>query len=159
MQIIENEKAPAFKLKNTQGDTVQLSDLKGKYVVLYFYPKDDTPGCTKEACSFRDLKGSFDKNNAVILGISPDEEQSHEKFIQKYDLNFDLLCDPSKKTMEKYGAWGEKNMYGKVTMGVIRSTLLIDPDGIVIKHWKRVSKADQHPSKVLEVLEKHMETK
>lgn len=156
MAITENKKAPAFKLKNTQGEQVQLSDFQGKYVALYFYPKDDTPGCTKEACSFRDLKDTYDSHNAVILGVSPDEEASHLKFIEKYDLNFDLLCDPSKKMMEKYGAWGEKNMYGKITMGVIRSTLLIDPEGKVIKHWKRVSKADQHPSKVLEILEKHI---
>lgn len=158
MTITENKKAPAFKLKNTQGEQVQLSDFKGQYVVLYFYPKDDTPGCTKEACSFRDLKDDFDTRNTVILGVSPDEEASHLKFIEKYGLNFELLCDPSKKMMEKYSAWGEKNMYGKITMGVIRSTLLIDTEGKVIKHWKRVSKAEQHPSKVLEVLEKHMQS-
>ncbi len=155
MAIEEGKKAPAFKLKNTAGEEVQLKDFEGKYVVLYFYPKDNTPGCTKEACSFRDLKGDFDAKNAVILGVSPDEEASHQKFIDKFDLNFELLCDPSKKMMEKYGAWGEKNMYGKISMGVIRSTLLIGPDGKVIKHWKRVSKADQHPSKVYEILEKH----
>lgn len=156
MAIKENEQAPTFTLQNTKGESVQLTDFKGKYVVLFFYPKDDTPGCTKEACGFRDLKDEFESRNAIILGVSPDEGASHQKFIAKYGLNFELLCDPSKKTMEEYGAWGEKNMYGKVTLGVIRSTALIDTKGMVIKHWKRVSKADQHPSKVLEILEKHI---
>lgn len=153
--IKENEKAPAFSLSNAQGQTVQLSDFKGQYVVVYFYPKDDTPGCTKEACGFRDLNTEFEAKNAVILGVSPDEALSHQAFIDKYELNFQLLCDPGKTMMENYGAWGEKNMYGKISMGVIRSTVLLDPKGTVVKLWKRVSKADQHPSKVLEILNKH----
>ena len=153
MAIEEGKAAPAFTLKDADGNKVALKDLKGKNVVVYFYPKDDTPGCTKEACGFRDLWKEIEKTGTVVLGVSPDDGASHQKFAAKYELPFTLLSDPDKKVMEKYGAWGEKNMYGKKTMGVIRSTVLIGPDGKVKKHWKRVAKAETHPEKVLEVLE------
>ncbi|MCC5885184.1 MAG: thioredoxin-dependent thiol peroxidase [Gammaproteobacteria bacterium] len=153
MAIEEGKAAPAFTLKDTDGNKVALKDLKGKNVVVYFYPKDDTPGCTKEACGFRDLWGDIEKTGTVVLGVSPDDGASHRKFIDKYRLPFTLLSDPDKKVMEKYGAWGEKNMYGKKTMGVIRSTVLIGPDGKVKKHWQRVAKAETHPEKVLEAIQ------
>jgi len=152
MAIEEGKAAPAFTLKDTDGNKVALKDLKGKNVVVYFYPKDDTPGCTKEACGFRDLWGDIEKTGTVVLGVSPDDAASHRKFVDKYQLPFTLLSDPDKKVMEKYGAWGEKNMYGKKTMGVIRSTVLIGPDGKVKKHWRRVAKAETHPEKVLEAI-------
>jgi peroxiredoxin Q/BCP len=152
MAIEEGKAAPAFTLKDANGDKVALKDFKGRNVVVYFYPKDDTPGCTKEACGFRDLWKDIQKADAVVLGISPDDGDSHTRFAGKYQLPFTLLSDPDRKVMEKYGAWGEKNMYGRKTMGVIRSTVLIGPDGKVKKHWKRVSSAELHPQKVLEVL-------
>ena len=153
MAVEEGKAAPAFTLADTDGKKVALKDLKGKHVVVYFYPKDDTPGCTKEACGFRDLWGDIKNTGTVVLGVSPDDAASHRKFVDKYKLPFTLLSDPDKKVMEKYGAWGEKNMYGKKTMGVIRSTVLIGPDGKVKKHWKRVSKAEEHPAKVLEAIQ------
>ena len=153
MPIIEGKAAPAFTLKDQNGNKVALKDFKGKNVVVYFYPKDDTPGCTKEACGFRDYWEDIKKSGTVILGVSPDEAESHQKFIRKYDLPFTLLSDPKRSMMEKYEAYGEKNMYGKITMGVIRSTVLIGEDGKVIKHWKRVAKAADHPEKVLEVIQ------
>lgn len=153
MAIDEGKAAPAFTLQDTDGTKVSLKDLKGRNVVVYFYPKDDTPGCTKEACGFRDLWADIEKTGTVVLGVSPDDGASHRKFVDKYQLPFTLLSDPDKKVMEKYGAWGEKNMYGKKTMGVIRSTVLIGPDGKVKKHWKRVAKAETHPEKVLEALQ------
>ncbi len=152
MAIEEGKAPPAFTLKDQNGSKVALKDLKGRPVVIYFYPKDDTPGCTKEACGFRDLWSEIEATGAVVLGISPDDADAHQAFINKYQLPFTLLSDPDKKVMEKYGAWGEKNMYGKKTVGVIRSTVLVDADGKVKKHWKRVSNAAQHPQKVLEVL-------
>jgi peroxiredoxin Q/BCP len=150
--IEEGKTPPAFSLKDANGKTVALSDFKGKNVVVYFYPKDDTPGCTKEACGFRDLWQDIRKTGTVVLGISADAGPSHQKFISKYNLPFPLLSDPDRAVMTKYGAWGEKMMYGKKTTGVIRSTVLIGPDGKVRKHWKRVAKAEDHPAKVLEVL-------
>jgi peroxiredoxin Q/BCP len=153
MPIIEGKAAPAFTLKDQNGSKVALKDFKGKNVVVYFYPKDDTPGCTKEACGFRDYWNEIKQSGTVILGVSPDEAESHQKFIRKYDLPFTLLSDPKRSMMEKYEAYGEKNMYGKITLGVIRSTVLIGQDGKVIKHWKRVAKAADHPEKVLEVLQ------
>lgn len=152
MPVEEGKAAPAFTLKNAQGEKVALKDFKGKHVVVYFYPKDDTPGCTKEAQAFRDLQPEFDKLNAVVLGISPDDAASHDDFACKYDLPFPLLCDTDKKVMEKYGAFGEKMMYGKTTVGVIRSTVWVGPDGKVRKHWKKVSSAADHPAKVLDAL-------
>jgi thioredoxin-dependent peroxiredoxin len=152
MAIEEGKAAPAFTLKDADGNKVSLKDFKGRNVVVYFYPKDDTPGCTKEACGFRDLWKDIQKTDTAVLGVSPDDGASHQKFASKYKLPFTLLSDPDRKVMEKYGAWGEKNMYGKKTMGVIRSTVLIGPDGKVKKHWKRVSKAETHPAKVLEAI-------
>ncbi len=153
MAIEEGKAAPAFTLKDASGNKVALKDLRGQYVVVYFYPKDDTPGCTKEACGFRDEWQAIQATGATVLGISPDDEASHQKFIDKYQLPFPLLCDPTHKVMEKYGAWGEKNMYGKKTVGVIRSTTIVGPDGKVAKHWRRVPKAADHPAKVLEFLQ------
>lgn len=153
MPVEEGKAAPAFTLQDAQGKKVALKDFRGKNVIVYFYPKDDTPGCTKEAQGFRDLHDQFKKQKAVILGISPDKAESHDKFACKYELPFTLLCDPDKKVMTKYGAFGEKVMYGKKTMGVIRSTVWVGPDGKVKKHWKRVAKAADHPEKVLEVLQ------
>ena len=144
-------KAPAFSLKSTDGSTVKLADLKGKPVVLYFYPKDDTPGCTKEACAFRDRQNDLVELNAVVLGISPDDVASHKKFSDKFSLNFPLLADLEHKIADQYGAWREKNMYGKVSMGVQRSTFLIDGNGNVAKVWKKVS-VDGHDEQVIEAL-------
>ena len=152
MAIEEGKAAPLFTLRSANGDNVALKDLRGRHVVVYFYPRDDTPGCTKEACGFRDLWQDLQAADAVVLGVSPDTEESHRKFRAKYDLPFTLLCDPERRVMTKYGAWGEKTMYGKKTMGVIRSTVLVGPDGKVVKHWRRVAKAADHPRKVLEVL-------
>ena len=153
MSIEEGKVAPAFTLKDTDGNSVALKDLKGKHVIVYFYPKDDTPGCTKEACGFRDLWAEIEALGAVVLGVSPDDGESHRRFIDKYTLPFTLLSDPDKKMMAQYGAWGEKNMYGKITTGVIRSTVWIDPHGKIKKHWKRIPKAEAHPAKVLEALQ------
>ena len=153
MAIEEGKAAPAFTLSDQNGNKVALKDLRGKTVVVYFYPKDDTPGCTKEACGFRDNKKQFDKLDTVILGISPDAADSHTRFIDKFKLPFTLLSDPNKKVMEKYGAWGEKMMYGKKMVGVIRSTTIVGPDGKVLKHWKKVAKAADHPEKVLDFLQ------
>ena len=152
MAIQEGRKAPAFTLKDTDGNKVSLKDFQGTDLILYFYPRDDTPGCTKEACGFRDLWKQIQKQGAVVVGVSPDGPEAHEKFIAKYKLPFALLCDPDKKMMERYGAFGEKMMYGKKTRGVIRSTVWIGPDGKVKKHWARIAKAADHPAKVLEAL-------
>ncbi len=138
---LEGKKAPAFALKNQAGEAVKLAELKGKYVVLYFYPKDNTPGCTQEACDFRDSYKKLVKQDVVVLGVSPDSEKSHQNFIAKYALPFDLLVDAEHAVAEKYGAWGEKSMYGKKFMGLIRSTFLIGPDGVLIKAWPKVKVA------------------
>jgi len=130
-----------------------LKDFRGQNVIVYFYPKDDTPGCTKEACGFRDLNAEIQKEGAVILGISPDGQAAHERFMAKYELPFTLLSDPEKKVMTRYGAFGEKMMYGKKVMGIIRSTVWVGPDGKVRKHWRRVPKAADHPAKVLAALQ------
>ena len=132
--------------------SISSKDFRGKNVIVYFYPKDDTPGCTKEACGFRDLWGEIQGLDTVVLGISPDGGASHEKFTAKYSLPFTLLSDPDRQVMTRYGAFGEKTLYGKKTMGVIRSTVWVGPDGKVRKHWKRVAKAADHPAKVLEAL-------
>ena len=153
MPIVEGRAAPAFTLPDADGSKVALRDLKGRHVVVYFYPKDDTPGCTKEACGFRDLWKELEERGVTVLGISPDGAESHHEFAQKYRLPFTLLSDPDKRVMEKYGAWGEKMMYGKKKIGVIRSTTLVGPDGKVLKHWKKVPKAADHPAKVLEALD------
>jgi peroxiredoxin Q/BCP len=153
MAVEEGKKAPAFALIDENGKSVKLADFAGKHVILYFYPKDDTPGCTKEACGFRDLWKEIQKKNAVVLGVSPDGGAAHQKFRAKYKLPFTLLSDPDKKVMTTYGAFGEKMMYGKKVQGVIRSTVWIGPDGKVVKHWARVPKAEEHPARVLEALE------
>lgn len=144
-------KAPAFSLKATDGSTVKLSDYKGKYVVLYFYPKDDTPGCTREACAFRDRQKEIQDLGAAVLGVSADSVEKHQKFTQKFDLNFPLLADTEHELAEKYGAWREKNMYGKVSMGIQRSTFIIDPAGKIAKLWKKVS-VDGHDDQVIDAL-------
>jgi peroxiredoxin Q/BCP len=149
--IEAGDKAPAFTLTADDGQKVRLADLKGRPVVLYFYPADDTPGCTKEACAFRDAQAKLAKSGAVVLGVSPDDLASHGKFRDKYSLNFPLLADPDHKVADKYGAWREKNMYGKKSMGIQRSTFLIDADGKVAKVWKRVS-VDGHDEQVLAAL-------
>lgn len=146
------KKAPAITLKDDSGKTVKLSDLKGSPVVLYFYPRDDTPGCTKEACAFRDRSDEIQALGAKILGVSPDSVESHQKFRDKYSLNFPLLADPQHTIAEKYGAWREKNMYGKKSMGIQRSTYLIDSEGKIAKVWKRV-RVDGHDQAVIEAIQ------
>ena len=145
------KKAPAFTLTADDGKKVKLSDLKGRPVVLYFYPKDDTPGCTKEACAFRDRQAEMEQLGAKVLGVSPDTVESHVKFRDKFNLNFPLLADPDHAVAEKYGAWREKNMYGKKSMGIQRSTYLIDADGKVAKVWQRVQ-VDGHDDEVIDGL-------
>jgi thioredoxin-dependent peroxiredoxin len=149
-------KAPAFMMVSDSGKKTKLSEFKGKPVVLYFYPKDDTPGCTKEACAFRDASDQLKSFGAIVLGVSPDDEASHAKFRDKYSLNFPLLADPDHSVAELYGAWREKNMYGKKSMGVQRSTYLIDGDGKIAKVWKKVS-VDGHDAAVLEALREVVE--
>ena len=144
--------ASDFQLQGSDGQTHSLQNYRGKTVVIYFYPRDDTPGCTKESCGFRDLKNDFDLLNTVILGVSKDSLASHEQFIAKFNLPFVLLSDPDTNMMQSYGAWGEKKLYGKVGIGCIRSTLIIDPEGRIIKHWPKVKKAAEHPAEVLEFL-------
>ena len=143
--------APAFSLLNQDGKSVSLKDLAGSWVVLYFYPKDDTPGCTTEACEFTESIAQFQDLDAAVLGVSPDSPESHRKFIEKHHLKVQLLSDPGHEAMEAYGAWGVKQLYGKETVGVIRSTVLIDPDGKVARHWAKV-KAEGHAEKVREAL-------
>ncbi len=145
--------APDFELPADDGALVRLSDLRGQRVVLYFYPKDDTPGCTTQACGFRDNYVEINEQNAVVFGISPDGVKSHVRFRSKFDLPFRLLADEEHKVAELYGVWGEKSMYGKKTMGVIRSTVWVGPDGRVKKHWKKVAKAETHHAQVLEALQ------
>jgi len=149
--IEEGKKAPDFELPSSDGGEVKLKDLRGKTVVLYFYPKDDTPGCTREACAFRDNQAALKKKGVVVLGLSGDSIASHDKFKAKYKLNFPLLSDPDKAVAKKYGAWGEKVLYGKKSVGMIRSTFVIDGEGVVRKVFPRV-KVDGHAEKVLEVV-------
>jgi peroxiredoxin Q/BCP len=144
-------KAPAFTLTDQNGQKVSLKDYLGSKVVVYFYPKDDTPGCTKEACQFNENLAAFSRSGVTVLGISPDGAAAHTRFRDKYGLSFPLLSDPEKSTMEKYGAFGEKTMYGKKVMGVIRSTFIVDEKGKVERAWYSV-KADGHAAKVLEAL-------
>jgi peroxiredoxin Q/BCP len=149
--IEPGEKAPPFTLTADDGSKVRLADFAGGPIVLYFYPKDDTPGCTRQACAFRDQQKELQKLGAKILGVSADDVASHEKFRDKFQLNFPLLADDDHAVAEKYGAWREKNMYGKKSMGIQRSTYLIDAAGKVAKVWKRVQ-VDGHDQKVLEAL-------
>ncbi|HWN43563.1 MAG TPA: thioredoxin-dependent thiol peroxidase [Thermoanaerobaculia bacterium] len=151
--IEEGETAPDFTLKDDRGSDVRLSDFRGKPVVLYFYPKDDTPGCTKEACAFRDRRADLQERGAVVLGVSPDDVASHGQFRDKYSLNFPLLADDGHQVAERYGAWREKNFMGRKSMGVQRSTFLIDREGKVAKAWKKVN-VDGHDEQVLAALER-----
>ena len=145
----EGDKAPDFKTTDQNGNTVKLSDLKGKRVVLYFYPKDDTPGCTKEACSFRDADDIYRAKGITVYGVSTDTEKSHQKFISKFQLPFDLLADTDKSIVEAYGVWGEKSMYGKKYMGTFRKTFLIDQDGKIVRIFEKVN-VSAHADEVLE---------
>ena len=146
------DKAPAFTLTDADGKKVSLSSFKGSKVIVYFYPRDDTPGCTKEACQFNDNLSGFEKAGVPVIGISPDPAASHLRFRDKYGLGFTLLSDPTKATMEAYGAYGEKMMYGKRVTGVIRSTFIIDEKGKIARAWYSV-KADGHAAKVLAELD------
>lgn len=141
--LTAGDKAPLFTLKNQDGDSVSLKDLKGEKVVLYFYPKDDTPGCTKQACNIRDNSKVLKKHKINVLGISMDDEASHTAFIKKYKLNFPLLADPKKKAIDKYGVWAEKNLYGNKFMGIKRTTFLINEDGKIHHIIKGVKTAEQ----------------
>lgn len=147
----EGDPAPDFELLSDAGDTVRLSSLRGRPVVLYFYPKDDTPGCTVEACEFRDSYDVFRERGAEILGVSPDDVASHGKFKSKYELPFTLLADPEHEVAEKYGVWGERNSYGKKSMGIKRSTFIIDSDGNVARAMMGIKPAG-HASEVLDSL-------
>lgn len=149
--IEESKKAPAFTLLDDEGKKVKLSDFSGAPLVIYFYPKDDTPGCTKEACNFRDRAKELNKLGAKVVGISPDTVESHVKFKKKFKLNFPLLADTDHAVAEKYGAWGEKSLYGRKFMGIQRSTYLIDAKGKVAKVWKNV-RVDGHDEKVMEAI-------
>lgn len=155
MSPLENEPAPAFSLAGSDGKMHSLREYAGKTVVIYFYPRDNTPGCTKEACGFRDLKPLLDTMDVVLLGVSKDTVKSHDKFIRDFGLPFILLSDPDTVMMKAYGSYGEKVQYGKKTMGTIRSTVVIGPDGKVLKHWRKVAKAESHPAEVLDFLRKH----
>jgi len=150
--IEPGKKAPDFTLPADDGGKVKLSSLRGKPVVLYFYPKDDTPGCTKEACSFRDRKDELAKLGVAVLGVSADSVESHQKFRDKFQLNFPLLADPDHKVAEKYGAWREKVRFGKKSMGIQRSTFVIDAEGVLRKVWKSVQ-VDGHDAQVLAAVE------
>ena len=140
--------APAFTLPDQDGKPVKLSDFKGQRVIVYFYPADDTPGCTKEACQFNDNLAAFASAGVDVVGISPDGAAKHQRFISKYDLNFRLLSDPDHKVMEQYGAYGEKTLYGRKSLGVIRSTFVVGPSGKLERVWYNV-RADGHAAKVL----------
>jgi peroxiredoxin Q/BCP len=155
MANLEGKKAPASSLEGSDGKKHSLDEYNGKTVVLYFYPKDDTPGCTKEACGFRDQNSSLRKSDIVVLGVSKDNIESHRKFAGKYKLPFTLLSDPKVEVMKKYGAFGKKMMYGKEVQGTIRSTVIIGPKGDVLKHWTTVKKAEAHPGEVMQFLKEH----
>jgi peroxiredoxin Q/BCP len=150
---LEGKKAPDFDLEGSDGKRHSLEEYAGKSIVLYFYPKDSTPGCTKEACGFRDDYRKLTDRGVVLLGVSKDSIASHGKFIAAQDLPFVLLSDPDTTMMQAYQAYGEKVMYGKKTTGAIRSTVVIGPDGVVRKHWAKVAKAEQHPAEVFRFLE------
>lgn len=149
MTVEVGEAAPAFELETDGGGTISLQELRGRKVVLYFYPKDDTPGCTREACAFRDAMPSFEKLGATVIGVSPDSTQRHTRFRQKYDLPFTLASDPERKAADAYGVWVEKSMYGRKYMGIERSTFLIDEDGRIAAIWRKV-KVPGHVDAVLD---------
>ena len=147
----KGDKAPDFSLEDASGVKHGLKDFKGRKIVLYFYPKDDTPGCTTEACGFRDQHGAIEDRGAIVIGVSPDKPASHVKFAEKYNLPFLLLADPEHSLIEAFGAWGEKKMYGKSFMGVIRSTFIIDEKGKIAAAWPKVS-PEGHAEEVLSAL-------
>lgn len=149
---LEGKNAADFDLLGSDGHPHRLKDYRGETVVLYFYPKDNTPGCTKEACNFRDLNQKLLKMGVTVLGVSKDSVASHQKFRNSYGLPFVLLSDPEAKTMRVYGAWGKKILYGKEVEGTIRSTVVIGPDGKIVKHWTKVKNAEGHPAEVVEFL-------
>jgi len=153
MELKVGDKAPSFKLKNQDGKIISSSDFKGKPIVLYFYPKDDTSGCTKEACNFRDEFPNFGKMKAEIIGVSADSVESHKKFATKYKLPFNLLSDEKKEILEKYGVWQEKSMYGRKYMGIVRTTFIIDSSGKISNIFPKV-KVDKHNQEVIEALKK-----
>ena len=148
LKLKEGAKAPAFSAPTNGGGSLSLAQLKGKYVVLYFYPKDDTPGCTKEACGFRDQYKAFEKAGAVVLGVSVDPVKAHDKFVEKFKLPFTLLSDVDKKIVEAYGVWGEKTFMGRKYQGTHRVTFLINPEGVIQKIWPTV-KPEEHADEVL----------
>ena len=152
IELVAGDQAPSFTLKDQDGQTHKLADYRGKTVVLYFYPRDDTPGCTKEACSFRDEFDRISKEGAIILGVSIDDADSHRLFRDKYNLPFPLLVDDGAKVASRYGSWGEKNLYGKIVTGMTRSTFVIGPNGKLIKVWKR-ARAANHGQAVLKTLQ------
>lgn len=152
--VEEGAEAPAFTLTDQHNEPVSLGDLKGRWVVLYFYPKDDTPGCTKEACNFRDNFGALKAAGATVLGVSGDSSASHTKFAEKYELPFQLLVDEGNGVARQYGAFGEKKNYGRTYEGIIRSTFIIGPDGKVAKRWASV-KPDAHGEQVLKWITEH----
>jgi len=151
LKLKEGDKAPDFSAPTSGGGKLSLTELKGKNVILYFYPKDDTPGCTKEACAFRDHFADFKKKGAVVLGVSVDPVKSHDKFVRKFDLPFTLLADEDKKIVEAYGVWGQKSFMGRKYMGIHRVTFLIGPDGMIRKIWPKV-KPEEHAEEVLAAL-------
>lgn len=150
--ITEGSKAPAFKGKDQNGNPISLADFKGKKIVLYFYPQDDTPTCTTQACNLRDNFGLLQQHGFTVLGVSPDEVSKHKKFEEKYDLPFSLIADPELKIIEKYGVWGEKQMYGKAYMGLHRTTFLIDEKGVVRKVFLK-PKSKQHAEEIVKAWE------
>jgi len=152
MAITEGQAAPDFTLQGSDGKTHSLKDYAGRKLIIYFYPRDNTPGCTKEACAFGEMMKELQTLDAALLGVSKDSLSSHDKFIGKFGLPFNLLSDPDTTMMQAYDAWGEKKNYGKVSMGCIRSTVLIDANGRVLKHWKPVKNAAEHPRQVLDFL-------
>jgi thioredoxin-dependent peroxiredoxin len=152
--IDPGEPAPPFSLQDQADKLHALGDYRGQWVVLYFYPKDDTSGCTKQACQFRDSLPQFDAATAVVLGVSPDSPESHVKFAHKHDLPFTLLADPEKQVLQRYGVWQEKSMYGRKYMGVVRTTYLIDPQGNVVQRWDKV-KVPGHDRQILDALISH----
>jgi peroxiredoxin Q/BCP len=155
---LEGTTAPGFSLEGSDGKIHRLEDYAGKTVVIYFYPRDNTPGCTKEACRFGELKPEMDRKGVVLLGVSRDSLASHDRFIRSFRLPFVLLSDPTGEMMTAYGAIGEKVMYGKTSIGVIRSTVVVGPDGTIAKHWPKVAKAEDHPDEVLGYLSGQYQT-
>ena len=151
LKLKEGDKAPTFTVATSGGGKISLADYLGKNVILYFYPKDDTPGCTKEACAFRDYFADFKKKGAVVFGVSPDPVKSHDKFVEKFKLPFTLLADEDKKIVEAYGVWGEKSFMGRKYLGVYRVTFLIGPEGKIKKIWPSV-KPEEHAAEVLAAL-------